>query len=57
MEIETGKTNLEHSKDPTHIINNADRRMTDTKPLIPDVPFYPGLTYGPPLKLIRLNVQ
>ena len=23
--IETGKTNLEYSKDPTHIINNVDR--------------------------------
>ena len=28
--IETGKTNLEHSKDPMHIINNADTGMTHT---------------------------
>ena len=41
-EIETGKTNLVHPKDPMHIINNADAGMTHTKPLIPDVPFHPG---------------
>ena len=51
---ETGKTNLEHSKDPTHIINNTG--MTHTKPLIPDVPFHPGLTYKPPPNPIRSNV-
>ena len=27
--------------------------MTHTRPLIPDVPFYPGPTYRPPSKLIR----
>ena len=30
--------------------------MTHTKPLIPDVPFHPGLTYRPPPKPIRPNV-
>ena len=55
-EIETGKTNQAHSKDPMHIINNADVRMTHTKPLIPDAPFHPGLTYRPPPKPIRSNV-
>ena len=55
-EIETGKTNQAHSKDPMDIIINADVGMTHTKPLIPDVPFYPGLTYRPPPKPIRSNV-
>ena len=54
--IETGKTNLEHFKDPTRIINNVDTGMTHTKPLIPDVPFHPGLTYRPPPKPIRSNM-
>ena len=45
--IETVKTNLEHSKDPTHIVNNADEGMTHTRPLIQDVPFHPGPPYRP----------
>ena len=53
--IETGKTNQAHSKDPMHIINNADSGMTHTKPLIPDVPFHPGPTYRPPPKPIKSN--
>ena len=48
IKLETGKTNLVHSKDPTHTINDADTGMTHTRPLIPDVPFHPGLTYRPP---------
>ena len=39
-----------------HIINNADVGMKHTKPLIPDGPFHPGLTYRPPPKPIRSNV-
>ena len=34
-------------------INNADEGMMHTRPLIPDVPFYPGPTYRPPPKSIR----
>ena len=45
--IETGKTNLVHSKDPMHTINNVDKGMTHTSPLIPDAPFYQGPTYSP----------
>ena len=30
--------------------------MTHTKPLIPDAPFHPGLTYRPPPKPIRSNM-
>ena len=54
--IETGKTNQAHSKDPTHSINNADVGMTHTQPLIPDVPFHPGVTYRPPPKPVRSNM-
>ena len=54
--IETGKTNLEHSKDPMHIIKNADTVMTHTRPLIPDVPFHPGLMYRSPSKPNRLKM-
>ena len=55
MKIETGKTNLVHSKDPMHIINSTDIGITHTKPLIPDAPLHPGPTYRPPLKPIRSN--
>ena len=54
--IETGKTNLEHSKDPMHIINSVDTGMTHTKPLIPDVPLHPGPMYRPPPNPIRSNM-
>ena len=54
--IETGKTSQIHSRDPRHTINNADEGMTNTRPLIPDVPFHPGLTYRPPPKPIRPNM-
>ena len=39
-----------------HIINNADAGMTNTNPIIPDVPFHPDPTYRPPPKPIRSNV-
>ena len=55
-EIETGKINQAHSKDPTHTIDNVDAGITHTRPLIPDVPFHPGPTYRPPSKPIRSNV-
>ena len=54
--IETGKTNLVHSKDPMHTINNADGGKTHARPLIPDVPFNPGPTFRPPPKPIRSNM-
>ena len=55
-QIETGKTNQIHSRDPIHSINNADEGKTHTRPLIRDVPFHPGLTYRPPPKPIRSNM-
>ena len=36
-----------------HSINNANGKLTDNKPLIPDVPFHPGSVYRSPPKLIR----
>ena len=46
-------TNCANSTAPMHSINNANEEMTHTRPLIPDVPFYPGLTNRPPPKPIR----
>ena len=40
-----------------HSVNNVDEGMTHTRPLIPDVPFYPGPTYRPPPKAIRSNMS
>ena len=54
--IKTGKTNLAHSNDPMHTINDVDVGMTHTKPLIPDVPFHPGPTYRPPPKPFGPNM-
>ena len=51
--IETRKTNHVNSTDLMHSVNNVDERMTYTRPLIPDVPFYPGPTYRPSPKPIR----
>ena len=51
--IETRKTNHTNSIALMLSINNADEGMTHTRPLTPDVPFYPGLTYRPPPKPIR----
>ena len=39
-----------------HSINNTDKGMTHTRPLIQDVPFHPGPNYRSPPKLIRSNM-
>ena len=57
MKIETGKTNLVHSREPMHYRNKAKEKMTDNKPLIPDVPFHPDATYRPLPKQIRPNMS
>ena len=57
MKIETGKTNQAHSRDLMHSINNANGKMTDNKPLIPDVPFHPGPVNRPPPKPIRYDMS
>ena len=51
--IETRITNHANSTALMYSINNANEGMTHTRPLIPDVPFYPGPTYRPLPKLIR----
>ena len=51
-EIETRKTKNMDSKDLTHSINNANCKMTNRDPLIPDVPFHPGPDYKPLPELI-----
>ena len=51
-EIEKRKTNLAHSGDLTHSINNVKGNITNNNPLIPDVPFHSGLVYRPPPKHI-----
>ena len=54
--IETRKTNHVHSTDPMCSINNANDRMANNSPLIPDVAFHPGPVYRPPPKPIEQNM-
>ena len=56
-EIETRKTNNIHSKDLTHSINNANGKISNGDPLIPDVPFHPGPVYKPLPEPIKQNVS
>ena len=55
-EIETRKTNHMCTKDLMHSINNANGKMTNNNPLIPDVPFHPGPVYRPSPKPIKQDV-
>ena len=57
MKIETGKTYQTHSRDQVHTINNVNGKMTDNKPLIPDVLFHPGPVYRPPPKPVRQDMS
>ena len=50
--IETRKTYHMHSTDLMHSINNANDKMANSNPLIPDVAFHPGPVYRPPSKPI-----
>ena len=49
--IETRKMNHVHSTDPTHSINNADDRIANNNPLMPDAAFHPGPILRPPPNL------
>ena len=51
------KTNQAHSRDLMHSTNNANKKMTDNKPLVPDVPFHPCPVHRPPPKPIRHDVS
>ena len=53
--IETEKTNCMHSTDQTHSINNADDRIANNNPLMPDAAFLPGPILRLPPKLIKQN--
>ena len=55
-EIETSKTNHVHTKDVIHSINNANDRMANSNPLIPDGTFHPGPVYRAPPKPIKQNM-
>ena len=56
-ETETGKTNHVHNKDLTYSINNWSGKMTNSNPLIPDVPFHPGPVYKPQPKPIKQDMS
>ena len=56
-EIERGKTNQVHITDLMHSINNVSGKMTNNNPLIPDIPFHPGLVYRPMPKPIKQDVS
>ena len=51
--IETRKTNSAHIKDPTHSINNANDRIVNNNPFMPDAPFHPDPLLRPPIKPIK----
>ena len=55
--IEKRKTNHVHSTDPTHSINNADDRIPNNNPLMPDAAFHPGPILRPPPKPIKQNLM
>ena len=55
--IETRKTNHVHSTGPTHSINNADDRIPNNNPLMPDAAFHPAPILRPPPKPMKQNVQ
>ena len=46
-----------HSKDLRHSINNANSKMSNRDPLIPDVHFHPGSVYKPLPEPIKQNVS
>ena len=54
--IETRKTNHIHSTDPVHSINNADDRIANNNPLMPDAAFHSGPILQPPPKPIKQNM-
>ena len=45
-----------HSTDPTHSINNANDRMVNNNPFMPDVPFHPGPILRPLITPLKQNM-
>ena len=54
--LETRKTNCVHSTYPAHSIKNADDKMVNNNPFMPDASFHPGPILGPPIKPIKQNM-
>ena len=54
--IETRKTNCMHSTDPIHSIHNANDKIVNNNPFIPDAPFHPGPILRPTIKPIKQNM-
>ena len=54
--IETRKSNYMYSADPMHSINNADDRIANNNPLMPDAAFHPGPILRCPPKPIKQNL-
>ena len=54
--IETRKTKHVHSTDPMHSINNANDRVANNNPLMPDAAFHPGSILRPSPKPIKQNM-
>ena len=54
--IETRVTNHMYSTDPVHSINNADDKMVNNNPFMPDVPFHPGPILRPLMQPIKQNM-
>ena len=46
-----------HTKDLMHSINNANGKMKNNNPLIPDVLFHPGPVYRPLPKPIKQDMS
>ena len=54
--METRKTNSTHTKDPTHSINNANDRIVNNNPFMPNAPFHPDPLLRPAIKPIKQNM-
>ena len=54
--MEARKTNSAHTKDPTHSINNANDRIVNNNPFMPDAPFHPDPFLRSPIKPIKQNM-
>ena len=54
--IERGETKSMHTKDPDHSIHNANDRIVNNNPFMPDAPFHPDPLLRPPIKPVKQNM-
>ena len=54
--LETRNTNSTQTKDPTYSINNANDKIVNNNPFMPDAPFHPDPLLRPPVKPIKQNM-